>query len=328
MKQKIYVFSHCAIKKPSGGLKIHFELAQALLDNGYDACVLIPGKNLYPADNPSDYKPNWFETSVEVMDDVDIITSNDIVVIHEEGVWAYEYLKANSPKMIMLNQGLQASLIDNVGKVITYNYVKNVYDNCIGAIAVSPYIKKAIHSIFGMPSDRVFFIDNYVDSYFVPLNKENNILVMSKQEYNLATEMILKIARERYSNWSIEIVNNYSHLQLANRMGHSKIFCFFDRSIWGEGSSLPPIEAALSGCKVIGYSGVGSSYYYDEPIFTEIKHNDVSGFINALDTSTKLLEKYRNTIYTPFIDELRNKRSKQNYTNAVGKVFEQLLRHI
>lgn len=326
MKQKIYVFSHCAIKKPSGGLKIHFELAQALIDNGYDACVIIPGKDLYPNDNPSNFKPSWFETEVRVEDDLSVITSDDVVVIHEEGVWAYDYLKINSPRMIMLNQGLQASLINNVGKNITYNYVKNVYNNCIGAVAVSPYIKQAIHEIFGMPSDRIFFIDNFVDEYFIPLNKDNNILVMSKQDYNLATEMILKIANERYTNWNIEIVNNYSHLQLANRMGHSKIFCFFDRSIWGEGSSLPPIEAALSGCKVIGYSGVGSSYYYEEPIFTEIKHNDVLGFITALDNSTKLLEKTNHTIYKPFIDILRNKRSKNNYTEAVGTAFNHLLR--
>ena len=46
-----------------------------------------------------------------------------------------------------------------------------------------------------------------------------------------------------------------------------------------EGLGIPPIEAAIAGNKVIGYTGKGGNEYWNNPIFTEIAHGDISGFI-------------------------------------------------
>ena len=42
---------------------------------------------------------------------------------------------------------------------------------------------------------------------------------------------------------------------------------------------LPPVEAAIAGNKVIGYTGEGGKGYWQEPIFTEIPNGNFSKFI-------------------------------------------------
>jgi hypothetical protein len=46
-----------------------------------------------------------------------------------------------------------------------------------------------------------------------------------------------------------------------------------------EGLGLPPIEAALSGNRVIGYTGEAGKEYWRAPLFTEIINGDVLGFV-------------------------------------------------
>ena len=59
-------------------------------------------------------------------------------------------------------------------------------------------------------------------------------------------------------------------------MCKSKIFLSFSHL---EGFGLPPIEAAIAGNKVIGYTGRGGSEYWKKPIFTEIPHGNISKFV-------------------------------------------------
>lgn len=319
----IYVFCHVGAKKPNGGVKILFEYAQALIDNGYEAAILIPGAHLYPSDCPKNYKPDWFETSVPVYDDVRVVNSKDIVVMHEEGIWCFEHIALYNPKFIMINQGLQSSITDNVGMFISYSFAKRVYDSCLGVIAISPYIAEGVNKLFNVKKSNIHIIENPVDDFFKPGDKQNTILIMNKQPNNVVAKMILKIVSERYPEWENKHINNMSLKQVAEEMSKAKIFMFLSTP-HGEGSSLPPIEAALSGCSVVGYSGLGSRYYYKLPIFTEIEYNDVTGFISVLDHQTEL---YKNSsvLFNKEIDELRSLRSKQFFTTRVGNVFWELL---
>ncbi len=321
---KIYVFCHIGAKRPNGGVKILFEYAKALMDNGWDASILIPGAHLFPADCPKDYKPSWFETDVPVFDDVRIIKSDDLVIIHEEGIWCYEHLIANNPRMVMLNQGLTSSLTDNVGMNITYDFAKQVYDRCEAVVTISPAITTGLMNIFGVDSMKLFTIPNPIDDFFTPGVKENTILVMNKQPGNIASIMLLKIILNRYPGWNVKLIQNMSLMQVADEMSRAKIFAFLCSPL-GEGSSLPPVEAALSGCKVIGYSGVGSSYYFLEPIFTEIAYNDIDRFVRVLDEEVRLQEESNEDRFKIHRESLRINRSKERFTRVVGRVFGEII---
>jgi len=331
---KVYVFCHIGAKTPNGGVKVLFEYAQALINGGYDASILIPGAHLYPNDCPKDYKPSWFETNVPVYDDVRIITKDDIVIIHEEGIWCFDHLITNDPRMFMLHQGLTSTLTDNVGLNISYSYAKRVYERCEGFITISPYITQGITTLFKITPDKIFHIENPIDEYFIPGEKENTILVMNKQPGNVVSHMLIKIFNERYPNWNVKIIQNMSHRQVAEEMSRAKIFAFLCTPL-GEGSALPPMEAALSGCKVIGYSGIGSRYYFNEPIFTEVDYNDVVTFVKMMDYYTELYDgkdfervykvHHISNTFANCTDNLRQLRSKERFTKEVNRVFKELV---
>lgn len=333
---KVYVFCHIGARTPNGGVKILFEYANALREGGYDAYILLPGAHLYPDDCPKDYKPSWFDTNVPVIDDVRVVTSNDIVIIHEEGIWCYEHLAANNPRMIMINQGAQSSITDNVGMHITYNFAKSIYTKCMGVITISPYISECVNTVFGVDKSKIYMIENPVDDYFTSTldQKSNTILVMNKQPGNVVSQMILKILCERYTKWRVRVVRNLTHRELAKEMSRSKIFLFLCTP-HGEGSSLPPVEAALSGCRVVGYSGIGSRYYWNLPIFREIEYNDVNDTIKHLDECTEMLQNddlYK-FLYTQFLSpdsvpvtKLRNHRSIYKFKHEVNRVFKEIIK--
>lgn len=270
-----------------------YRITEALIAGGYNAKVLIPGKNLYPQDNPPDYKPFWFDTELSVVDDVDVITSDDVVILHEEAVWAYDSVIKNNPRIIMLNQGLQASMVDMPSNV-SWSKACQAYQNALGSIVVSKYIKQGIHKLFGARELRTHVINpaRLIDNYFVPGIKTNTILVMLKStaRNNMATDMMLKVFRERYPDWNLEIMSGMlSTREVAQAMASAKIFLFFCNNA-GEGFGLPPFEAAMSGCKVIGYSGLGGSQYWQEPLMTEVEYNDIVSFVDVLDTWTIILK--------------------------------------
>ena len=54
-----------------------------------------------------------------------------------------------------------------------------------------------------------------------------------------------------------------------------------------EGLGMPPIEAAVTGNKVIGYTGRGGTEYLKKPIFTEVPHGNISKFIDEIFNNIK-----------------------------------------
>ena len=50
---------------------------------------------------------------------------------------------------------------------------------------------------------------------------------------------------------------------------------------------IPPIEAALSGNKVIGYVGGGGSEYWKKPIFTKVENGEIEDFAKKIINSIK-----------------------------------------
>ena len=73
-------------------------------------------------------------------------------------------------------------------------------------------------------------------------------------------------------NWSIKPLKNVSEKYLTTTLSKSKIFLSFSNF---EGIGIPPIEAALSGNKVIGYTGGGGVEYWKSPIFTKVESGEI-----------------------------------------------------
>ena len=68
---------------------------------------------------------------------------------------------------------------------------------------------------------------------------------------------------------------NVSEKKIIKSLSISKIFLSFSNF---EGLGIPPIEAALSGNKVIGYVGGGGLEYWKKPIFIKVENGEIEEF--------------------------------------------------
>ena len=110
---------------------------------------------------------------------------------------------------------------------------------------------------------------------------------------NLVKDFLLKYLPK---NWHIIDLNNLDEKKVYKSLSKSKIFLSFSSF---EGLGLPPIEAALAGNFVIGYTGEGGSEYWKKPIFTEINSGDIILFVKkilAQIKKNKIFPHYKNKL--------------------------------
>ena len=108
--------------------------------------------------------------------------------------------------------------------------------------------------------------------------------------------------------------------EVVDILQKSKIFLSFSEL---EGWGLPPIEAALTGNKVIGYTGEGGKEYWDQPIFSEIMMGDIKGFVKEIISEIKKFD--TNTGYRAnevAIRKLADMYSKERETEDIIKLSE------
>jgi glycosyltransferase involved in cell wall biosynthesis len=91
-------------------------------------------------------------------------------------------------------------------------------------------------------------------------------------------------------------------------LGKSKIFLSFSEL---EGLSLPPIEAALSGCQVVGYTGEAAKEYWDKEIFTEIYAGDIKAFVKSVLSKVVEIDSNPTITHVGAIKRLAGKYSAQ-----------------
>ena len=85
-------------------------------------------------------------------------------------------------------------------------------------------------------------------------------------------------------SWKILPLINVTEKKLIESLSKSKIFLSFSNF---EGMGLPPIEAALSGNKVIGYVGGGGSEYWTKPIFIKVENGEIEDFAKKIISNIK-----------------------------------------
>ena len=89
-------------------------------------------------------------------------------------------------------------------------------------------------------------------------------------------------------NWKILPLINVSEKKIIKFLSISKIFLSFSNF---EGLGIPPIEAALSGNKVIGYVGGGGSEYWKKPIFIKVENGEIEDFAKKIIKNIKSYKK-------------------------------------
>jgi uncharacterized protein YndB with AHSA1/START domain len=90
------------------------------------------------------------------------------------------------------------------------------------------------------------------------------------------------------ANWQIQAIDGMTETQVADVLSHSQIFLAFSGL---EGLPLPPVEAALSGNRVVGYHGQGGREYWDPALFREVEPGNLIGFAQAVLEEVESIER-------------------------------------
>jgi glycosyltransferase involved in cell wall biosynthesis len=230
---------------PSGGTATIYKHVEILIENGFNACVLLSKK-------PS---VDFYESSAPVLIHNNVINyqPSDIFVIPEGFTDYLETLKNWPVRKVMFCQnqyflpfsndpllGLKEFPVDNI-------------------IISSEAIRAFMKNVYG--TDNFSLIPYFVDpKKFYPRKKIRQIAFMPRK-LPFEAKFIQAAFKRVFKNYA-EIpwvpIDGVNQLEAAEIMGSSEVFLSLSHL---ESFGLPPLEAMASGCLVAGFYGDGGREY-------------------------------------------------------------------
>ena len=195
----------------------------------------------------------------------------------------------------------------------TNNFVnlKKSYDGANLIITTSKYSVSYLNNMFPNLKKKIFKVNLSVDSNKFKINKKTNLITYMPRKLPEHSNLLLFYLKNLLpKNWRILPLVNVSEKKIIRSLSISKIFLSFSNF---EGLGIPPIEAALSGNKVIGYVGGGGSEYWKKPIFTKVENGEIEDFAKKIIKNIKSYKK--NWI-------IKSKKSRLQLSNYYSKKSE------
>lgn len=199
----------------------------------------------------------------------------------------------------------------------TNNFIKlkKSYSKANIILSDSEYSIKCLNNMFPELRKKIVRVNFLVDDKkFKILKKENIITYMPRKLSDHANLLMFYVKNLLPKNWRIVPLVNLSEKNLTNYLGKSKIFLSFSNL---EGIGIPPIEAALSGNIVIGYTGAGGMEYWRQPIFKKIESGEIDDFGQTLLKEIKNYQLRWIEKNKKFRLKLSKKYSEQNQINSL-----------
>jgi glycosyltransferase involved in cell wall biosynthesis len=155
--------------------------------------------------------------------------------------------------------------------------------NTLGVICVSEHNKRYLEHAF--PELPVLRTINGIDLdvfYFEPGPRRKQIAYMPRKlGHHLEQVLQFLILREKLTDWSLAPIDGMSETEVAAVLRESSIFL---SSCEDEGFGLPPLEAALCGCLVVGYTGCAADEYMDPQFSWPVRQNDVLSLAETVES--------------------------------------------
>lgn len=272
------------IPKPIGGVKQMHRAAEAISKLGHNAVIVQDNKSFHPG---------WFSSSVSTIAKNEWFSSHipspkvDIIVIAETFVPICLKIFPGVPKIIFNQNGSYTFGLSHE-KPYDVNVISDIYNNpdVIHIWCVSDYDRRLLVSGLMVPSSKVSTLINSSDllSVSTRTRKRKQVAFMPRKNSHDATVVTALLSRQPwFSDWNIQPIVNLKHSSVISTLQDSLIFLSFGHP---EGFGLPVLEAMISGCFVVGYSGLGGrdlfSYKSQFPLMTEVSVGDWQGFLDSV----------------------------------------------
>jgi glycosyltransferase involved in cell wall biosynthesis len=132
--------------------------------------------------------------------------------------------------------------------------------------------------------------------------KENLITYMPRKLGDHSSKVLFFLRHHLPAHWRVQAIDGLNEAGVAELLQRSKIFMSFSHF---EGFGLPPLEAALCGNQVIGYTGQGAQEYWLPDVFEVVESGDVVGFAQRVLDKVKQLDVLSEfPVHTAAIDRL------------------------
>lgn len=277
MKRIIYFCPKVSL--PYGGIKVIHRHSQIINEIGGQSCVYY-----HAGENTG--KIDWFHHNAEIKRDSVFDPSNDFVILPECWIMdSWKLLKnGNTEYGIFIQAPYQ------VRHGINENEIEECYENAKFLICISEDVVNCVFQFFPAHVHKIIRVSTSVNTSLFRIGSKENIITYMPRKMAHHSELLIPVLRSKLpETWRIVAIDNMSEVGVAEVLTSSQIFLAF---VDLEGLGLPPIEAALSGNFVIGYTGQGGKEYWNRPIFNEIQTGDISGFLDATLNKVQEIEKY------------------------------------
>ena len=310
--------------KPTGGIKViyrHVETISKLLPKG------IESKVFHFED--FNFSCNWFSHKVNFKKNPVFDPNKEFAIIPE---WMAVY-HAKILQKLKVKYGIFVQNGFNLHTKPKNNFsdeeIYDAYKRAEIIISLSDEITECIKFAFPECEKKIFRItisvDNLKFQYSEEIfnNKDNLITYMPRKKKDHAKRLIFFLNKHLPENWEIKSLDDLSELEVINHLKKSKIFLSFSEL---EGFGLPPVEAALCGNYVIGYTGEAGKEYWSDPIFKEVLSGDIRTFAMKVISKVKDIENKNNTysFLLPQIKRLAEKYSLEKEKLSLNNFIEKI----
>lgn len=259
--------------RPTGGIK--YLLRHSHLINGMQSFGIASSVHIL---NFPDFVPPWDVPHIHKRDNrfnrfTDLIVLPEILV---EGT-APVLQKMNVRYAILAQNGFYMTQGEP-----SMDRLAALYGGAISIVSTSKEITATLHAVFPNLVPPVFDVNYAFDrQVFSGGGGKRNLITYMPRKLSYHSRMVTRYLSVRdLRGWEVTPIDGLDEKGVVALLRASRIFLSFSDL---EGFGLPPVEAALLGNKVIGYTGVGGREYFREPLFEPIEHGDFLGYANAVE---------------------------------------------
>ena len=235
-------------------------------DSGWEGKKMKISKNFLPSNK-------WVTNKLVLGKSLNFDKHNDFLIIPE--IWAHFANDLNLKKKD-INYAIFVQGFFHMESTNNFQKLKKSYKDAKIILSDSKYTVRCLKEMFPEFKKKIIRIHFSIDNKkFKIIRKSNLITYMPRKLGNHSNLLLFYLKNLLPKNWKVLALNNVSEKKLTYLLGKSKIFLSFSNL---EGIGIPPIEAALSGNKVIGYTGGGGMEYWKGKIFKKIENGEIADF--------------------------------------------------
>ena len=296
--------------RPSGGHQVIHSHVEILRDMGIDAWVYRVDSGV---NGPPYYRRGYDLTSLEVR------VRQDFLVLPEKFVpWANSKSLMGRVQYAIYIQNPYLSMRDWLSNA---HLSRRIYGAANRLIYVSEYTREFCKALgFSHVSEHMVYPLVEVTKPQVEVPREKAFAFMPRKLPEHA-RIVIQWIRDQYPDWKVFEIDGMRHEDVLETLRRTSIFLSFSHA---EGVGLPPVEAALCGCQVVGYKGGAGADFFESPIFYAVEEGNYLEYFQQIQSAIASFSASDQTARAQVIQNLSNRFSRDSIRTQLQSCFQDL----